>query len=323
MPKIAEGFDLNLLRLLVALHRTRSVSKAAENLNLSQPATSLALSRLRKAVGDELFVRTPTGMMPTSLGSELAAAAEPALLAIDTSIVRRSIFEPKAACREFVLTMADGGELHFMPRLMAFLSKEAPSCSLRCVQTVNEDMGPALESGDVDLVLGNFPSLRNGGLFKQQLFMHSLVCLVRADHPIVRANTMTLATFLELSHAVVHAVGRSNEIFETLLKKKGLRRRIQLQSAHFLTVPAAISQTDLIVTVPRAVADYYAHMENLRIVEPPINIGPYPIYQYWHSRFHTDPALVWLRKSIVALFAAPSKAQSRPVGGRKSTKLRG
>jgi DNA-binding transcriptional LysR family regulator len=154
--------------------------------------------------------------------------------------------------------------------------------------------------------LGYFPNLEGRGVLRQRLFMHSLVCLVRADHPIVRSKNVPLATFLELPHAVVHSVGRSNELFEMLLKKQGLRRRIQLLSSHFLSVPAIIAKTDLIVTVPRSIADYYARLENLRIVEPPINIRPYAIHQFWHARFHDDPALKWLRETAASLFTEPS-----------------
>ncbi|WP_426441446.1 LysR family transcriptional regulator [Bradyrhizobium genosp. P] len=303
--------DLNLLRLLVALHRTQSVSRAAEQLELSQPATSLALARLRKAVGDVLFVRTAAGMMPTSRCVEFASVAEQALATIDTTVLRRSGFDPETARRDFVVTMPDVGEIHFLPRLTAFLSKHAPTCNLRCEQIIDDQMETALSSGQIDLALGYFPNLEGHGVLRQRLFMHSLVCLVRTDHPIVRSKTVPLATFLELSHAVVRSVGRSNELFEMLLKKQGLRRRIQLLSSHFLSVPAIIAQTDLIVTVPRSIADYYARIENLRIVEPPINIKPYAIHQFWHARFHKDPALKWLRESAASLFTEPSGQAER------------
>jgi len=310
MPK-DKSFDLNLLRLLVVLHRTRSVSKAAEQLDLSQPATSLALARLRKAVGDALFVRTSTGMMPTSRCAELVASAEEAMGKIDATIMRRSAFDPATARREFVVTMPDVGEIHFLPRLTAHLSQHAPSCNLRCEQVVNEHMEAALTTGDIHLALGYFPNLEGQSVLSQRLFMHSLVCLVRADHPIVRSKSVPLATFLQLPHAVVRSVGRSNELFETLLKKQGLRRRIQLLSSHFLSVPAIIAKTDLIVTVPRSIADYYSRLENLRIVEPPINIKPYAIHQFWHARFHNDPALKWLREVTSTLFTEPSARRGR------------
>jgi DNA-binding transcriptional LysR family regulator len=87
---------------------------------------------------------------------------------------------------------------------------------------------------------------------------------------------------------------------------------VQLTSEHFLTVPAIIAATDMIVTVPRSIADYYTRLENLRIVEPPINVKPYALKQFWHPRFNTDPAIRWLRESVVRLFGIQSNAVRPP-----------
>ncbi|MFC4345499.1 LysR family transcriptional regulator [Cupriavidus numazuensis] len=315
--QMSTRFDLNLLRVLVALHRWRSVSKAAEELDLSQPATSLALGRLRTRLEDPLFVRSPSGMLPTPRCTELADAAAKALAAFEGNILHRPTFEPATARRDFVVTMADVGELHFLPRLMARLARAAPQCNLRCETFPIEDIELALEEGRCDLALGFFPNLERPALYAQQLFMHSLVCLVRADHPHVRSSRISMRSFLELSHAVVEPMGRSHELFEGLLKEKGYQRRVQLMSVHFLSIPAIIAATDLIVTVPQSIADYYVRLENLRIVEPPINIKPYALKQFWHPRFHTDPAVRWLRESVIELFSE-HREQSRAVSTRSA-----
>lgn len=249
--------------------------------------------------------------MPTSRCTELISVAEAAIVAIEATATRRSAFDPSRARQDFVVTMPDVGEIHFLPKLTEYLSRHAPSCNLRCQQIVNEHMEAALAAGDIHLALGYFPNLEGQGVLRQRLFMHSLACLVRADHPIVKSANVPLATFLELPHAVVRSVGRSSELFETLLKKQGLRRRVQLLSSHFLSVPAIIAQTDLIVTVPRSIAEYYVRLENLRIVEPPINIKPYAIHQFWHARFHQDPAIRWLRETVTNLFTERSTRTGR------------
>lgn len=294
--------DLNLLRVLAVLHRTRSVSKASAELQLSQPATSLALGRLRKACGDPLFVRTAAGMLPTTRCTELAQMAAQVLADIDSTMFSRSTFDPALSHRDFVVSMVDVGDLHFLPRLMSHLARYAPNCNLRCETFTMQDIETALAEGRCDLALGFYPNLHRPNLYAQHLFTHSLVCLVRADHPLVKASRIGLQLFLKLSHAVVHPVGRSHELFEALLKEKGYVRRIQLMSGHFLSVPPIIAATDLIVTVPRAVADYYARLEKLRVVEPPINIPPYSVKQFWHPRYHSDVAVKWLRESVRLLF---------------------
>jgi DNA-binding transcriptional LysR family regulator len=302
---MSDAFDLNLLRVLVALHRWRSVSKAAAELELSQPATSLALGRLRKSLGDPLFIRSASGMLPTPRCTEVVEAAVKALSDIDQSVLHRMAFDPKTTRRDFVVTLADVGELHFIPRLMAHLEREAPECNLRCETFALQDIATALEDGRCDLALGFFPNLERPTLHAQTLFMHSLVCLVRADHPEVQSARISMRQFLGMSHAVVIPMGRSGELFESMLKDKGYQRRVRLTSVHFLSVPAIVAATDMIVTVPRSIADYYTRVEKLRIVEPPINIRPYALKQFWHPRYHTDPALKWLREAVVDLFATP------------------
>lgn len=298
-----KDFDLNLLRVLVALHRTRSVSKAAAALDLSQPATSLALGRLRKALDDPLFVRSHTGMLPTPRGTELADAAARALSDFSVHAHNEPAFDPASSRRDFVITTPDIGELQLLPPLMAYLAREAPYCNLRSEPFATMDVEAALEEGRCDLALGLFPNLERPVLYTQQILTQTIVCLVRADHPLVQSSRISMRRFLELSHAVVHPVGRSQELFEALLKAKGHTRRVQLKTSHFLSVPSIIAATDMIVTVPRSIADYYTRLENLRIVEPPINIKPLPIRQFWHPRFHTDPAVRWLRESVVRVFS--------------------
>lgn len=308
---MSQRFDLNLLRVLVALHRWRSVSKAAAELGLSQPATSLALGRLRKSLGDPLFVRSPSAMLPTPRCTEVVECATQALSSIDETVLHRKAFDPARSRRDFIVTMADVGEQHFAPQLMAHLEREAPFCNLRCETFPRQDIEAALEDGRCDLALGFFANLERPALHAQTLFMHTLVCLVRADHPVIKSSRISMKTFLQLSHAVVTPLGRSGELFESLLKERGLQRRVQLTSMHFLTVPSIIAATDMIVTVPRSIADYYTRLENLRIVEPPINVEPYAVKQFWHPRFNFDPALRWFRESVVRLFGTRSRVVAR------------
>ncbi|WP_137890465.1 LysR family transcriptional regulator [Ramlibacter sp. 2FC] len=305
---MSERFDLNLLRVLVALHHWRSVSKASAELGLSQPATSLALGRLRKSLGDPLFVRSPSGMLPTPRCTEVVECAVEALSDIDETVLHRKAFDPASSRRDFVVTMADVGEQYFAPPLMAHLEREAPLCNLRCETFARQDIEAALEEGRCDLALGFFPNLERPALHVQTVFMHTLVCLVRANHPVVKSSRVSMSQFLQMSHAVVLPMGRGGELFESMLKERGLQRRVQFTTVHFLTVPAIIAATDMIVTVPRSIADYYARVENLRIVEPPINIKPYALKQFWHPRFNTDPAIRWLRESVIRLFGTQSDA---------------
>lgn len=295
-------FDLNLLRVLVAMHRLRSVSKAADALQLSQPATSLALGRLRKAVHDPLFVRSRAGMVPTSRCTELADAAAKALSAFSGTFLSPPAFDPGTSRRDFVIATVDVGELHFLPRLMVHLQQMAPHCNLRCKTFALDQVESAMEDGRCDLALGLFTGLAHSSLHVQHLFSQRMVCLVRSDHPKVRSPRLSMARFLELSHVVVRPTGISQELFEAQLKTHGGERRVQLVMEHFMAVPSIVAATDLIVTVPRPIADYAVRIEKLRVVEPPINIDAFPISVFWHPCFHMDPAVQWLRALVVRLF---------------------
>lgn len=294
--------DLKLLRLLVQLHASRNVSKAAEALNLSQPAASLALGRLRRRLGDPLFVRGVGGMLPTSRCDEIVVIAKEALLLVDQAVQTPANFDPQTAQRDFVVSLSDIGEMVFLPKLMRHLSQLAPNCNLRSRALTAGELPDALESGNVEIAVGSFPELERPGFFMQRLFEHRFVCLIRKDHPRVKGGKVPLSVFLDLPHAVVEFEGRSHDLFERLLKSEGLSRRAQLTIPHFMSVPAVIAATDMIVTVPYAVAEYFIQHGELRMVYPPINTKSYAVKQHWHARFNTDPALKWLRGEIARIY---------------------
>lgn len=294
--------DLKLLRLLVHIHTTRSISKAAEAIQLSQPAASLALGRLRRILGDPLFVRGSGGMLPTSRCDEVVLTAKQAISLINQAVQPPVGFDPKSARRDFIVTLSDIGEMTFLPKIMARLSQLAPNCNVKSRALTARELPDALECGEVDLAIGFFPDLERPGFYMQRLFDHSFVCLVRQNHPRIKKDKIPLSVFLDLSHAIVEPEGRSNELFEHLLKSKGLSRRVQLSIPHFMSVPAIIAATDMIVTVPIAVAEYFVRLEGLRIVYPPINTKRYALKQHWHTRFNTDPALKWLREEVAQIF---------------------
>ncbi len=295
--------DLNLLRLVVELHASGKVSKAAEALQLSQPATSLALGRLRRMLGDPLFVRGAGGMLPTPRCEEVVAAAKQALALIDNAIDTPAVFDPQTAQRTFLVTLSDIGEMVFLPRLMAHLACVAPKCNVKSKALTAHELPEELASGSTELAIGFFPDLERPGFYMQRLFEHGFVCLVRKDHPRVTGSKVSLPVFLDLPHAVVEPEGRSHELFEQLLKSKGLSRRVQLNIPHFMSVPAIIAATDMIVTVPHAIASYFLSREELRMVQPPINTESYALKQHWHARLNTDPALKWLRGEVAGILS--------------------
>jgi DNA-binding transcriptional LysR family regulator len=163
------------------------------------------------------------------------------------------------------------------------------------------ELQAAMANGLIDIALGYFPDLIGAGFYQQKLFEHQFTCLVRRDHPTIDYD-MTLDEFLAADHAVVAQEGRSQEIFERRMSELNLDRRILLRSPHFMSVPLLVATSDMITVVPRAVGVLYARLASLKLVEPPIEIPPIEIKQFWHRRVHNDPGVVWLRKVIARLF---------------------
>src|SRR5690606_6351790 len=293
--------DLNLLVVFDALLRTRSVSRAARELRMSQPATSLALNRLRKTFGDPLFVRTSRGIHPTPFSEAMAAPLEAIIDRIRADLLQQPTFDPATAQRAVTLNMHVSGELVFLPRILERLSIEAPGIQLRTVNLAATELERALRTGEVDLALGHFPELVSAALYQQRLFTHAFVCVVRADHPTI-GGELTRKQFIEGRHAVVHPAGQLNDSLEAELQELGLRRRVSVRIEHYLAVPTMLERSDLIFTVPYAIGASLARLAAIKLVKPRFKARPRVVRQHWHSRFQQDAANRWLRGVVADLF---------------------
>jgi len=295
-------FDLNLLPIAVALYDQRSVSRAAEKLGMSQPAVSAALAKLRKAIGDPLFVRTSRGMEPTPRAQALVSPARDALLQIDEKVLSDTSFDPLTTRRTFRLALSDYGEIVFLPHLMKLFAELAPNASLQSRSLSAPQIAVGLESGEVDLAIGYIPEFRRGSLYQQRLLTDSFTCLMRIDHPVTRGR-LNLDMYQKLKHAAVVTQGRHHEVFEGFLAKKGIHRDVVLHTSHFTGMATIICHSDLAVTVPQAVAVAFARITpGIRAVSPTFDFPYLDVRQHWHRRFHKDPKNKWLRSMMFQLF---------------------
>lgn len=297
-----KDFDLNLLRVMVAVYDARSVSRAAQVLGTSQPTVSTALGKLRRAFGEPLFVKTALGVSPTARTHAIAASAREILSQVEAELLPESAFDPATTTSLFTLALSDVGEMVFLPKILARLQREAPRASVRSVALPPEQTGLAMETGEIDLAIGYFPDLDTAQFRQQQLLRHYFVCLLRADHPL-SGDKLTMEQFLNLGHAVIRAEGRSQEIFEKYLERHKIERRIVLLTPHFMSIPMIIGQSDLIVTLPHAIGQFFSRIgANVRIVEPPLPLPPIGLFQHWHRSYHHEPRNRWLRKLMAELF---------------------
>lgn len=293
--------DLQQFRVLLAIHDSGSVTGAAHKLNMSQPAVSNALAKLRSTFDDPLFVRIANRMEATPRTLALLPRLQEVLEILDLEILSNPGFEPASSSREWIFCLSEVGEIVFLPRLFERLQQESPRASVRTISLTPDQLAPSLLEGKVDSILGYFPDLVTPDIYQQRLFSHKLSCLLRAGHPAAQ-QPMSLATFCQLPHLQVSNGGRSQEMYEAHLNEAGIQRNIALQTSHYLSVPSIIASSDLLVVLPRTVARLYANNPSVQVVEPPIELPPYDLKHYWHARFHKDPRSQWLRKTIQDLF---------------------
>jgi len=298
-----EKLNLNLLPIAFALYDERSVSAAAKALGMSQPAVSMALRKLRTHFNDPLFIRTARGVEPTPRAHALVKASRPLVARLQEDLLSDQTFDAVRSTRAFTFALSDVGEIVFLPRLIERLHAAAPHSTIRSVSMPPQQIARGLERGEIDLAVGYFPDLVHNNFFQQRLFTHHFACLMRSDHPRY-AKRLSLKAFLEIEHAVVHAEGRSHELFEKLLERKKIRRKIVLHTPHFLSIPIMLSRSDLMATVPHALALYFARLapQQFAVAIPPFEVAGFDVKQHWHRKFHNDARSRWLRLQVAELF---------------------
>lgn len=288
------GVDLNLLKLLDALLRERSVTRAGQRLGLSQPAASRALGRLRRLLADRIVVRTPQGL---ELTPRAAALAEPVARLLDgaRAIVAPAAFDPATARGRVTIAGVDYTTLLVMPALVARLSRLAPRLDLEIPPLVG-DHAELIAADAADLALGVYDTLP-AGFFRRALYDEDLVCAVRCGHPVIAAG-LTLERFAALSHLLVIITGRGETPVDVALARHGLSRRVALRMPHFIAAPMLVAESDMILSLPRRLARRIAATAPIEVLELPLEIEPLTVSMIWHERRQDDPAHAWLRRQM-------------------------
>ena len=290
--------DVRLLRLFDVLYRTRSVSRAAEHLGQAQPTMSIWLGRLRRELGDPLFVRTASGMEPTPRADALIGTARSALDLLQRLATREETFDPKASQRRFCICMTDASHVTLLPRLLERVRATAPGVRLEAL-LIGADTARMLHDGEADLALGFVPDLE-AGFYQQTLYPQDWVCLVAAGHPRI-GDALTLNAYRAEAHVAI-AAGTGHRLLDAALAAHGVERRVLLRLPGFLGLAAVVSGADLVVTLPRHTGETLAAAGGLRVLPCPVPVPGFTVKQYWHVRYHHDTGSRWLRGTCAALF---------------------
>jgi len=301
-----KDLDLNLLRLFDAVYLERNVSRAAARLNLSQPAASQGLMRLRLALGDALFERASGGVRPTPRAERLAQTVQSTLEALDGALNESSAFVPALSQRVFRLHLSDIGEARFLPALMAALRDQAPHVRVESLPLPHGDIAPALERGQADVALGFLPTVKDT---QQQVLLHDrYIVLLRQGHPLLGelppGGVVDPARLQQLEYAAV----RSHSDTLRILQLLHLDHRLRLTAAHFLALPDIVKATDLGVVMPRNIAQGFLASGDCVIVESAFPLRDFAVSLHWSRRFDAEAGNQWLRHLILGLFQTPTVA---------------
>lgn len=289
-----DRLDLNLLRIFAAVHRTRSVSRAAALLDITQPVASQGLARLRRSLGDALFVRGRGGVDPTPLADRLMPGVTAALGTLEQVLAEREAFNPSTSRRLFRVHLSDIGEYRALPPLMANLRQLAPLVRLETLYLSPQQLPEALDAGSVDMALGALGMLQ--GMRSAPLSTDRYMVALGRTHPLAARPPVPdqMADALKTMHFV--AV-RTHADTTRLLRLLRLEERLMLTVEHFTALPAIVAASDLAAVVPHAIAQLFPSPA-YTLIEPRLPMDDYTISLYWSQRFEHEPAHRWLRALV-------------------------
>lgn len=218
---------------------------------------------------------------------------------VESRILPAVAFDPQNAKREFLLAMVDMAEIVFLPPLMRYLKTHAPHCTLKTRRVANEAVLDALETGRIEMAIGNVPDLP-GHIYQQTLFHHGYVVLASEGHPRLKKRKLTWEDYQRESHVIV-ASGPDQNLEDHTLSPKGIKRKVVLTVGGYLSVPWLIEGTEMIATLPTRLGEGIARAPRVKQFELPESGKPYALQSIWHPRWHNDPGHRWLRETIYKL----------------------
>ncbi|RCW66835.1 LysR family transcriptional regulator [Pseudorhodoferax soli] len=307
-PPNFRTLDLNLLRVFDEVLAERSLTRAARNLSLTQPAVSNAIQRLRDALGDELVQRSGQGIEPTPRAMALWPAVREALRQLQASLAP-SNFDPLSADNTFVLAMADATAAMLVPGLVDILEEEAPGISLRVVPLTTRDPRRLLDDETADLAVGFFPAVladltaraqvgKAVPFEHQRLYDSEYVCVMRRDHPLA-GGPLTLNQFCAARHLLVSFSGRPYGFIDESLALLKRERRVVLTVNQFFTAGRVVANSNLLTVLPRHFVEATGIAEQLVHQELPFDVAAVHVAALWHRRTDLQSHHQWLRQAVV------------------------
>lgn len=298
--------DLNLFVYLDVLLRECNVTRAAEELGISQPAMSNSLRRLRDLFEDPILVRTSSGMVATARAQELQHLVRNFLVAAEEVIMPKKAFDPFESQRIFRIMASDYTECTLLPTLLKRIRKLAPGVCID-VLTPSDVNFHDVENGKVDLIINRFDTLPQS--FHQiHLWEDDFSCVVSSSNPV--SKQWSLQSYLKSNHVWVSKTGMGVGVGMTpddvqrlgwvdeALSKLGVKRRIGVFTRHYQAALRLAEQQDLIVTLPSLAVSALPNRDNVVILKPPFEIPKMRLKMVWSPLLQHDVGHRWMRQLI-------------------------
>jgi len=297
--------DLNLLIYLDALLRERNVTRAAEQLNITQPAMSNGLKRLRNLLNDPILVRTSEGMVPTDRALAMQSRVREILYSVEEVVQPTRTFEPDTSDRVFRMMISDYAASTLMAPLLKQLRDLAPKVTID-LMTPSDVSFHDVENGKVDVAINRFDDLPQS-FHQKKLWQDDFKCLIHKDHPILKGYN--LKSYLKAQHCWVSKTGFGVGIGMTpddvqklgwvdeALAKLGHTRKIRVFTRNY-HVAMDLAREGLIATLPRRAAMLYSDTADLILKDPPFDIPPIGLQMIWSPLLQHDEGHKWFRQLV-------------------------
>lgn len=286
-------FDLNLLVYMDALLTEKSVSLAAHRVHITQPALSLALSRLREHFEDELLVKVGgRKMVLTPLAESLVDPVHEALMCAEKVAAARERFSPATSSRKFVIMATDHVVDIFLQRLLEHCHNAAPHVQFDLRRLSAKYREKIRDEQDLDLLIVPEPWCISE-LPSEPALEDTIVCVVWSRNRLV-GRELTLEQYKNLGH-ICSALGGP---WDEYLRGLGIIRNKEVVVPDLCMLPKLVCGTNRIATVLRRTAEQQAKRYSLRILKPPVEFPKSHERMQWLRHKDKEPGLVWLRKTI-------------------------
>ncbi|MBT1062704.1 LysR family transcriptional regulator [Bowmanella sp. Y26] len=287
--------DLNLLMIFDAIMTEGAITRAADRLAMTQPAVSNALSRMRSAWKDELFVKDGRGIQPTVFAQNLWSQIRDPLRQLEDAVDPTS-FDPATATRTFRLVISDITVSMVWSPLRRYIEQHAPNINIHAIPNTIVNNEKALNDAEVDMIAAG-QTMVSSVIRSEYLFTPRYVCAMRPGHPLA-GEELSLEDFIRAEHLLVSMSGDTTGITDIALLQLGMTRRVAMSVNHFSAVAPLLRDSNLICVVPSMAVEKEIFNGELAVYETPIELPPTQLGMLWHKRQDGDQGLMWLRGVI-------------------------